>query len=126
MAELFALWYNDGTLERTVERRRRDSAARQKIAEEILGGFKLHSHPCSYHVWLELPEEWSGVRLATEAQLRGISITPAEVFAVDRKSPLGAVRLSLVVPPTLESLRSGLKAVADLLRGAAGHHMATV
>jgi len=31
-----------------------------------------------------------------------------------------------VVPPTLDSLRTGLKTVADLLRGAVGHHMATV
>jgi DNA-binding transcriptional MocR family regulator len=126
MAELFALWFEDGTMDRTIERRRRDSAARQKVAEEVLGGFRLHSHPCSYHVWLELPDEWSGLKLATEAQLRGIAVTPAEVFAVDRKSPLGAVRLSLVVPPTLDSLRTGLKTVADLLRGAVGHHMATV
>ncbi len=126
MTELFALWFKDGTLEKTIERRRHDSAARQKVAEETLGGFRLHTHPCSYHVWLELPEKWSGERLAVEAQLRGIAITPAEVFAVDRKSPLGAVRLSLVLPPNLEILRSSLKIVADLLHGAAGHHMATV
>ena len=126
MAELFAAWFEDGTLEKTIERRRRDSAARQRVAQDILGGFRLHTHPCSYHVWLELPDEWSGLRLAAEAQLRGIAVTPAEVFAVDRKSPLGAVRLSLVVPQTLDALRTGLKTVADLLRGAVGHHMATV
>lgn len=126
MAELFANWLDNGTVDQIIARRRQDAAIRQKLADEMLNGFKYRGHPNSYHVWLELPDGWSGLKLAMEAQLRGVIVTPAEAFAVDRKSPTGAVRLSLVVPPAIETLKAGLKTVVGLLRGDASHQLATV
>jgi DNA-binding transcriptional MocR family regulator len=126
MAELFSTWLEDGTIDAIVARRRSDTSARQKLAAELLAGFRHRGHPVSYHVWLELPEGWTGMKLAHAAQARGTSVTPAEAFAVDNRSPVNAVRLSLVMPPTLDLLRSGLKTIIDLLRGNAGHEMATV
>ena len=126
MAELFSTWLEDGTIDSIVARRRSDTAVRQKLATELLAGFRHRGHPVSYHVWLELPEGWTGMKLAHEAQARGTSVTPAEAFAVDNRSPVNAVRLSLVMPPTLDQLKGGLKTIVDLLRGNAGHEMATV
>lgn len=126
MAELFTAWLEDGTIEATVARRRRDTAARQELASEILSGFRHRGHPVSYHVWLELPNGWSGLKLAQAAQARGAIVTPAEAFAVDSRSPVNAVRISLVVPPNLDLLRSGLKTIVGILRGSSGYPMATV
>jgi len=126
MAELFSNWLDDGTIDSIVARRRSDTAARQKLAAELLAGFKHRGHPVSYHVWLELPEGWTGMKLAQAAQTRGAVVTPAEVFAIDTRSTINAVRLSLVVPSTLEVLRNGLRTVVGLLRGNASHEMATV
>ncbi|MCX6835448.1 MAG: PLP-dependent aminotransferase family protein [candidate division Zixibacteria bacterium] len=126
MAELFSMWLEDRTIDSIVARRRSDTAARQKLATELLAGFRHRGHPVSYHVWLELPEGWTGMKLAHAAQARGASVTPAEAFAVDSRSPVNAVRLSLVMPPTLDLLRSGLKTIVDLLHGNASHEMATV
>jgi DNA-binding transcriptional MocR family regulator len=126
MAELFAAWLEDGTIEATIARRRIDTAARQKLASEMLAGFRHRGHPVSYHVWLELPNGWTGMKLAQAAQARGATVTPAEAFAVDNRTPVNAVRLSVVVPPTQELLRSGLKTIVGLLRGSASYEMATV
>ncbi|MEW5794805.1 MAG: PLP-dependent aminotransferase family protein [Candidatus Zixiibacteriota bacterium] len=126
MAELFTNWLENGTIDQVISERRAETAARQELAAAMLTGFNHRGHPNSYHVWLELPEGWSGLKLAMEAQVRGVLVTPAEAFAVDRKSPTGAVRLSLVVPPSVDSLKTGLKTVIGLLRGDASHHLATV
>lgn len=125
-AEILSKWWHDGTVDRVIENRRKDTAARQSVAAEILEGLEFNGHPCCYHVWLRLPEEWTGLRLASEAQMRGVVVSPAELFAVDNKKRYEAVRLSIVVPPTVEQLRQGLEVVADLVRGSDHRGMATV
>jgi DNA-binding transcriptional MocR family regulator len=126
MAELFCNWLEDGTIDAIIARRRSDTAARQKLAAELLAGFKHRGHAVSYHIWLELPEGWTSMKLAHAAQARGTVVTPAEAFAIDTRSTVNAVRLSLVVPSTLETLKGGLRTVVGLLRGTASHEMATV
>jgi DNA-binding transcriptional MocR family regulator len=125
-AELISTWLDDGTADRVIARRRADAAERQKLVSEMLAGLKFHNHPASYHVWLELPEGWDGMKFAMEAQLRGVVVTPSEAFATDDKSPIDAVRLSLAGPPSLEILKSGLNTIVNMLGGASGHNLAMV
>jgi DNA-binding transcriptional MocR family regulator len=125
-AELFTVWLGDGTIERVINRRRKETSFRQAIAERILSGLKFRNHPLSYHLWLELPEGWSAMRLAMEAHLRGTVIAPSEIFAVEPRPSLEAVRLSVVVPPTREILEKGLATVAGLVRGYTDQHLPTV
>jgi len=61
-----------------------------------------------------------------DAQLRGVMVTPAEVFAVDPRLPASAIRLSVSGPPTQDLLASGIQTVVGLLRGTASHNQATV
>lgn len=126
LPELLALWLSDGTAEATINRRVHECAARQKIAGEILKGFSFAQHPSSYHLWLQLPESWSGMKLAMEAQMQGLIVSPAEAFAVDRKSPLPAVRLSIGGPATREMVTRGLTIITDLLRTGPSRIRATV
>lgn len=126
MAEVFSFWYANGTVDRVIDQRRRDTATRQKVAEDVLRGYEFRNHPASYHVWLRLPEGWTGVQLAMEAQLHGTVVAPGEVFAVNGRPPFEAVRLSVVVPPSHEALRSGLQTIADLLGGSAERQLPTV
>jgi len=115
-AEVFASWLDDGTAERVIALRRKDLAARQKMAEKILGDFSFKGHPSSYHIWLKLPEGWSGMRLAMEAQSKGVKVTPAEAFVMDDRRPIPAVRLSLVSTPSEAMLKSGLTTIVGILR----------
>ena len=126
MAELFAMWQEDGTVERTIARRRTETQARQNIAITMLKGLVVTGHPASYHVWLELPEGWTGMKLMMEAQLRGVAVTPADAFSVEKKPPVEAVRLSIGVPPTRELLRTGLQIITDILQGLSGRKMPVV
>lgn len=125
-AEIFANWMEDGTIDRVVATRRREIASRQQIAEQALQGLKIKNHPSSYHVWLYLPEGWSGMRLAMEAQRKGVKVTPAEAFAIDDRHAVAAVRLSLVAAPTEAILKSGLTTIADILSSRPGRYATRV
>ncbi len=125
-AEVLADWLDDGTVDRVIKARRKDIASRQKIAGNVLRGLVFTGHPSSYHVWLKLPEGWSGMRLAMEAQSKGVKVTPAEAFAMDDRRSIPAVRLSLVVAPTEDVLKSGLTTVADILSTRPGRYATRV
>jgi DNA-binding transcriptional MocR family regulator len=126
VGELFSLWLEDGTAERIIAQRRIDTARRQEVAAGVFKGLTFRNHPASYHLWLELPEAWTSMQLAMEAQLRGVVVAPGEAFAVDQKSPVTAVRLSVIVPETIEVLRNGLETVAGVLQGSPGQNVTTV
>ncbi len=126
VGELFSLWLEDGTAERIIAERKVDTRRRQEVAAEALSGLSIRNHPASYHIWLDLPEGWASMQLAMEAQLRGVVIAPGEAFAVDQKSPVTEVRLSVIVPHTLELLRNGLRTVAGILQGSPGQNVTTV
>jgi len=125
-AEVFTHWLEDGTLDQTIAKRLQDMVARQNVAASLLSGLKFRNHPASYHVWLELPYGWTGMKLAMESQLRGVMVAPAEIFAVDPRVPAAAVRLSVIGAPTHDLLTSGIKTVVGLLRGTASYNQATV
>ncbi len=126
MVELLVDWLSDGTVDRIVTRRREELQARQALGVELLDGFQLRSDPGSYHVWLDLPEGWDGMKLAMAAQMEGVVVSPAEAFAVDHKAATAAVRLSIGSVPTREMLTAGLTILADILRGTPGRSHTTV
>lgn len=126
MAELFSVWLEDGTVDRVIARRREDTAQRQMLASEMLKGLHFRGHASSYNIWLELPEGWSSMELAMETQIRGAVVAPGEAFAVDRKLPIEAVRISVVTPATRELLKTGLNTIAGVFRGSSRDNLATV
>ncbi len=125
-AELFAIWLDDGTVDRIVAERRVDTASRQKLAAEIFEPCRFRGHPASYHVWLELPEHLTSHSLTMKTQRRGVMIAPCEIFALDTKASCQAVRVSLTVPASERILKSGLETVVALLRGSDSYQRATV
>ncbi len=125
-AEIFSIWLADGTVDATVERRRSDTAERQRIAAEALRGFKFYGHQSSYHIWLELPDGWTSAKIAGQALLSGVAVAPAEVFSVDRKASIEAIRLSISNPLSHAMLKTGLDTIVSILRQHSGHNLPTV
>jgi DNA-binding transcriptional MocR family regulator len=119
-AEIAARWIGDGTAAGVVARKRAEARARQAVAEEILEGFNFRTAPDAYHLWLDLPRPWRSVEFALECQRRGVSVSPAEAFAVGRCDQYRAVRLSLSGVEGRRELHAGLSRVAEVLRSAPG------
>jgi DNA-binding transcriptional MocR family regulator len=115
--EIIANWINDGSADRIISQRRDELDYRQNMAAEILGAWDISTASASCSFWLKLPESWSGLEFAMEAQRRGVAISPAEVFALDRKTATNAVRISVGTAPNRETLKKGLKIIAGILGG---------
>lgn len=115
---LLTAWIHDGTAGAVISAIRRESAARQRIAREILpvGSFDAHSE--GLHLWLRLPPRWDRHDfVAYLHRLRGLAVVPSDAFAVGTTEPLPeAVRISLGAAQSREALRGALRSVALALR----------
>ena len=100
---------------RIMEWKRQEVAARQEIAQSILGRFGFSSHPMAQHLWLELPEPWCTDDFVSQAKMRGVLVSPAEIFVAGRAAPPYAVRITLGSVPDRDTLESGLTTLAEIL-----------
>jgi len=114
-AEAVTRWHEDGTASRVAEWKRDEVVARQKIATRALAGFDLSTHPASPHVWLRLPATWTANEAVDAFARRGVLVSPAAMFHVDRDAP-DAVRICLGPPSTRAALEAALSTVASVLR----------
>lgn len=118
MVEITTRWIADGTADRLIAAKRRESEVRQRLARRLLDGHRLRSHPSSHFLWLELPEPWCSDEAAVQARERGVIVTGAGAFAVGRRNVPQAIRLSLGSPPR-DDLERGLTILAEMLAGSA-------
>jgi DNA-binding transcriptional MocR family regulator len=114
---LLAAWVRDGIAGAVTAAIRRECAARQRIAQEILPAELFDAHPEGLHLWLRLPSRWD--RRDFVAHLRrqgGLAVVPSDAFTVvaDRPTP-EAVRLSLGAASSRKALRDALRSVATAL-----------
>jgi DNA-binding transcriptional MocR family regulator len=114
-AEIVTSWIQDGTAEQIIEWHRREIAARQKMAAEILAKHHFDTHPQAYHLWLHLPERWRADEFAQQAAQCRVGVLPSDAFAIGRAASSHAVRVSLGGFTTRSSLSDGLRQLAGLM-----------
>jgi len=117
MAEIAASWIADGTAESILKRKRKEAAARLRLADRILGRSD-RARPVAYHLWLQLPKPWRSESFAEAARQRGVAVTPAPAFAVGRGVLPDAVRVCLGAARDRAQLERGLRVLALLLAAA--------
>ncbi len=118
-AELFATWLENGTVTKTVIKKRRSAERRQRLAFDALAevdGVRLRGDPAAYFVWLTLPTGRSATRLAADARDRGVRVLPRSAFSAEPDGPDDGVRLCIGSPEDEKALTKGLNTVVDLLR----------
>lgn len=114
--EILRAWIEEGELKRTVARRRKEMAARQRLARRILGESDAFE-PESPYAWIELPEHCSPAGIAAEARSRGVAIASGDLFAVDKANAPNAIRLALCAPASRPLLQNGLELLRNVLEG---------
>lgn len=114
-AALVTLWLRDGTFDRLVEAVRAEATARQRIAARELAGLDYGARPEGYHLWLRLGGGVRAADLAAALRPAGLSIVPAEAFAVRVEDAEAAVRISIGGAIDHERLRRALQRLAALL-----------
>jgi DNA-binding transcriptional MocR family regulator len=115
-AEIATAWIEDGAADAAVQWRRREARARSDLAAKILGpkiGREI-SLP-ALHFWMPLPPPWRADELVREARMRGVILSPPELFVVGRASAPHAIRICLGATRDRETLKRGLSVIASLL-----------
>jgi DNA-binding transcriptional MocR family regulator len=113
-ADLLSGWIEDGTAARIAEWKRHEIAARQLMARRLLEGERLQTHPCSPHVWLQLPARWSSESFVSQLRGRGVVLNAATQFSTVEQ-PARAVRVCLGPPRTRGGLEQALAIVRQTL-----------
>jgi DNA-binding transcriptional MocR family regulator len=115
MTALVCQWLRSGEAKTIITAIRNEAAGRQQLAARILRGHPFASHPKGHHVWMPLPEGWSGTEFVGELFRRGLSVVASDAFAVDATSP-SAIRLGLGAARSREDLASALYLLGATLR----------
>jgi DNA-binding transcriptional MocR family regulator len=115
LAELAAMWIEDGTADAVLDRKRVEALARNSIAEQCLKGIDYRTNPTSYFIWVDLPDPWTGRDLQQEALSQGVGLVSVEQFLIGNAALPRGTRLALSAPPSREALTRGLTIIADIL-----------
>lgn len=114
MAEIVTRWIGDGTAAQLTTAQRAHAARRQAMAQAILPG-QAGAIAHGLHLWLRMPEHWSGDAFVMAAARAGVQLQPASAFAVDETKPPAAIRLCLSHEVSDVRVEHGLRRVAALL-----------
>ena len=114
MVALAARWLQDGSAEAIIAAIRAEAAARQKLAAGALAGHAYSAHPYGHHIWIPLPDNWTGAEFAAHVQRQGLAIVTAEAFSVEPAAP-HAVRVSLGAASSRSELVGAIEIVAAAL-----------
>jgi DNA-binding transcriptional MocR family regulator len=125
-AALVSLWLRNGGFAEMVGEVRAESIARQAIAAEILAELPYVSQPTSYHLWLPLPPEASSAEIVNALRPAGLSVVPADAFAVDPLHVEPALRVSIGGGLSRDRLRRTLGILDALVAHAPGRRASIV
>ena len=115
LTSLVTLWVRDGTAHAVLAGIRREAAARQAVARDLLPAALCRAHPMGLHVWLSLPSHWGRAAFVAYVRHQGLALVPSDAFHVDGMPPNG-VRVALGVAPNRERLAEALAGLARALR----------
>jgi DNA-binding transcriptional MocR family regulator len=118
MAEIATRWILDGEADAILENHRMIAETRRLIATKRLEGFSYDAPVGGLHIWLYLPEPWRAAEFVAAVENQGVTIAPAETFAVGRGDIPHAVRICLGTPREDAMLDAGLKIISETLRNA--------
>jgi DNA-binding transcriptional MocR family regulator len=124
MSALLTKWIQEGTANRTIALKRVEVSARHELAKRILSQTTPPAHTTP-HWWIPLPEAWRAEDLTEECRKRGVGITPAAAFAIDRDNIPIAVRICLAAVSTRQRLQDGLQIIKEALERGPTMHFTT-
>ncbi len=116
-AALATHWIEDGSADALLAFVRAETAARQRLAAEILPAGLSRADPLSFNLWLELPQPWTRAAFVGQMQATGIGIVTSDAFAAKGPAP-EAARICLGGPIGRKALGDALAFMAHALEQA--------
>lgn len=107
-------WIEDGTADSILRFIRAETAARQKLAAELLPKASFQADPLSFNLWVPLPKPWTRSAFIGHMRARRIGIVASDAFTA-LGEPDESVRVCLGGPSTREQVRGALEFMAHAL-----------
>ena len=79
-------WIEDGTGDSILRFIRKEAAARQAIAAEVLAPLSFQSDLLSFNLWLPLPAPWTRSAFVGQMRAMGIGIVASDAFTGGRSA----------------------------------------
>lgn len=89
---------------------------RNRIVDQILGGFNLKSHTTALFRYLILPPTISDKDIEHSCLIQGVQVFSAKRFAASTHRASDAIRISVSGPKRIDELETGLSILADILK----------
>jgi DNA-binding transcriptional MocR family regulator len=109
-------WIEDGTADAILHFIRAETAARQRLAAEILSAGSYTADPLSFNLWVPLPPPWTRSAFVGHMRSTGIGLVASDAFTADGNPP-EAVRVCLGGPADRAVVRGALEYMAHALAG---------
>jgi DNA-binding transcriptional MocR family regulator len=116
LAEVASGWITDGTAAALTDARVETAAARQHMAEEIVGPDLVRPAFPAFHLWLPLPEPWRVDEFVAQAAAHGVSLASPDIFVPSRAATPHALRLCTGTEADARRVEQGLRVVTRMLR----------
>lgn len=107
-------WIEDGTADSILRFIRGETAARQKLATELLPPGSFQADPLSFNLWVPLPKPWTRSAFIGHMRAQRIGIVASDAF-VALGTPEESVRVCLGGPAPREQIRGALEFMAHAL-----------
>jgi DNA-binding transcriptional MocR family regulator len=109
-------WIKDGTADAILHFIRVETAARQRLAAEILPAGSYTADPLSFNLWVPLPSPWTRSAFVGHMRSTGIGVVASDAFTTDGNPP-EVVRVCLGGPADRAVVRGALEYMAHALTG---------
>jgi DNA-binding transcriptional MocR family regulator len=104
-----------GNADKVLDLVRHEMLQRYQLVTQYLSKYHIVGRGVGFHAWLPLPEHWKLSEFVQHAELQGLTVKSAELFAPPATAIEPAVRLSVSAPADKNELEQGLKALVTLL-----------
>ena len=112
---LATCWIENGTADEILRFIRAETAARQKLAAELLPAGSFVSDPLSFNLWISLPEPWSRSSFVGHMRDTGVGVVASDAFSAHGGPPAEAVRVCIGGPSTRDEIRRALDFIGHAL-----------
>lgn len=104
-------WIEDGTADAILRFIRQETAARQRLADEILPAGLFRSDPLSFNLWIRLPQPWNRASFAEHLRETGLGVVASDAFTASG-APAEAARVCIGGASTRTEIRQALEFIA--------------
>ncbi|MGE3627695.1 MAG: PLP-dependent aminotransferase family protein [Hyphomicrobiales bacterium] len=125
-AEVVTQWVEQGRCDRLLAWHHGEIGRRLQVLRQAFEGLDYWCDPGCYHVWLRLPPAWPAEEFAATLKLHRVAVTIGSVFAVSGDREIGAVRIGIGGPPTIQLLREAAQVIARVAREQPTVHAAII